>query len=224
MVVEGINAISAAMEFKAIYGIELPIISTVNDVVNSGSGKTLRELMSRIKRSELTKSILDINFEMAIISNGRSTGMKRVITYGTFELLHYGHINLLKRAKALGDYLIVAISTDEFNWNEKHKKTYFTYEQRKQLLEALRYVDLVIPEENWQQKKTDMHEYHIDTFVMGDDWKGKFDFLRDEGVEVVYLPRTPEISTSQIKKDLYDANDTQDTKISHDEINTKPEK
>lgn len=224
MVVEGINAIPAAMKLQSRYGVELPIISAVNDVVNNGADprETVRKLMSRDKRSELSQSILDINFEKAIINNGRSTGMKRVITYGTFDLLHYGHINLLKRAKALGDYLIVAISTDEFNWNEKHKKTYFTYEQRKQLLEALRYVDLVIPEDNWQQKKTDMHEYHIDTFVMGDDWKGKFDFLKDEGVEVVYLPRTPEISTSQIKKDLYDANDTQDTKTSHDDIDTNP--
>ncbi|MDY4760942.1 glycerol-3-phosphate cytidylyltransferase [Streptococcus thoraltensis] len=128
--------------------------------------------------------------------------MKRVITYGTFDLLHYGHINLLKRAKSLGDYLIVVISTDEFNWVEKQKKCYFSYEQRKSLVEAIRYVDLVIPETNWEQKKTDMHEYHIDTFVMGNDWKGKFDFLRDEGVEVVYLDRTPEISTSQIKYDL----------------------
>lgn len=128
--------------------------------------------------------------------------MKRVITYGTFDLLHYGHINLLRRAKALGDYLVVALSTDEFNWNSKHKRCYFDYEKRKQLLEAIRYVDLVIPEENWNQKRTDVHEYHIDTFVMGDDWKGKFDFLKDEGVEVVYLPRTPEISTTQIKEDL----------------------
>ena len=110
--------------------------------------------------------------------------MKRVITYGTFDLLHYGHINLLRRAKALGDYLIVVLSTDEFNWEQKQKKCYFTYEQRKQLLEAIRYVDLVIPEENWEQKRTDVHEYHIDTFVMGDDWKGKFDFLKEEGVEV----------------------------------------
>ena len=132
--------------------------------------------------------------------------MKRVITYGTFDLLHYGHINLLKRAKAIGDYLIVAVSTDEFNLREKKKKSYFTYEQRKALVEAIRYVDLVIPEESWEQKQTDMHEYHIDTFVMGDDWKGKFDFLKED-VEVVYLPRTPEISSSQIKKDLYDVND-----------------
>ena len=127
--------------------------------------------------------------------------MKRVITYGTFDLLHYGHINLLRRAKALGDYLIVVLSTDEFNWREKQKKCYFTYEVRKQLLEAIRYVDLVIPEENWEQKLSDVREYHIDTFVMGDDWAGKFDFLKPY-CEVVYLPRTPEISTTQIKRDL----------------------
>ena len=128
--------------------------------------------------------------------------MKRVITYGTFDLLHYGHINLLRRAKALGDYLIVALSTDEFNSVQKHKKCYFSYEERKLLLEAIRYVDLVIPEENWEQKRTDARLYHVDTFVMGDDWVGKFDFLKEEGVEVVYLPRTPEISTTQIKSDL----------------------
>ena len=129
--------------------------------------------------------------------------MRRVITYGTFDLLHYGHINLLQRAKQLGDYLIVALSTDEFNLDQKQMKCYFTYEQRKELLEAIRYVDLVIPEINWDQKVSDMHEYHVDVFVMGDDWKGKFDYLADEGVEVVYLPRTPEISTSQIKHDLH---------------------
>lgn len=128
--------------------------------------------------------------------------MKRVITYGTFDMLHYGHINLLRRAKEQGDYLIVALSTDEFNWREKQKKCYFSYEKRKMLLEAIRYVDLVIPEESWEQKKTDIHEYHVDTFVIGDDWKGKFDFLKDEGAEVVYLERTPEISTTQIKHDL----------------------
>lgn len=128
--------------------------------------------------------------------------MKRVITYGTFDLLHYGHINLLERAKAQGDYLVVALSTDEFNWNMKQKKCYFTFEERKKMLEALRAVDLVIPEENWEQKVSDVKLYQIDTFVMGNDWEGKFDFLKDEGVEVVYLPRTPEISTTQIKNDL----------------------
>lgn len=128
--------------------------------------------------------------------------MKRVITYGTFDLLHYGHINLLRRARELGDYLIVALSSDEFNLEEKNKVCYFPYEMRKTLLESVRYVDLVIPENTWDQKRTDMHEYHIDTFVMGDDWVGKFDFLKEENVEVVYLPRTPEISSTQIKRDL----------------------
>ena len=127
--------------------------------------------------------------------------MKRVITYGTYDLLHYGHINLLKRARELGDYLIVVLSTDEFNWNMKGKKCYFTYEQRKKLLESIRYVDLVIPEESWEQKVEDVKLYHVDTFVMGDDWEGKFDFLK-EYCEVVYLSRTPEISTTQIKKEL----------------------
>lgn len=127
--------------------------------------------------------------------------MRKVITYGTFDLLHYGHIQLLRRAKALGDYLIVALSTDEFNLNQKNKVCYFSYEQRKLLLESIRFVDLVIPEENWGQKISDVKEFKVDTFVMGDDWKGKFDFLKDY-CEVVYLPRTPEISTTQIKKDL----------------------
>ena len=127
--------------------------------------------------------------------------MKRVITYGTFDLLHYGHINLLRRARELGDYLVVALSTDEFNWRQKGKVCYFEYEQRKLLLEAIRYVDEVIPEENWEQKIEDVKMYHIDTFVIGDDWEGKFDFLK-EYCDVVYLPRTPEISTTQIKQEL----------------------
>ncbi|GFO86245.1 glycerol-3-phosphate cytidylyltransferase [Anaerostipes butyraticus] len=127
--------------------------------------------------------------------------MKKVITYGTFDLLHAGHINLLRRAKELGDYLIVVVSTDEFNWEQKHKKCYFTYEERKKLVEAVRYVDLVIPEVSWDQKISDVKEYHVDTFVMGDDWKGKFDFLKDY-CEVVYLPRTEGISTTKIKEDL----------------------
>ena len=128
--------------------------------------------------------------------------MKKVITYGTFDLLHYGHINLLKRAKSLGDYLIVGLSTDEFNMNEKNKDCYFDYDKRKSLLEALRYVDLVIPEKNWEQKLSDIQNLNVDVFVIGDDWKGKFDYLKDSGVEVVYLQRTEEISTSKIKEDL----------------------
>ena len=127
--------------------------------------------------------------------------MKRVITYGTFDLLHYGHINLLRRAKQLGDYLIVALSTDDFN-RQKGKECYFSYEERKNLLEAIRYVDLVVPETCWEQKSSDIALYHIDTFVMGDDWKGKFDELSPL-CEVVYLPRTEEISTTKIKEDLH---------------------
>lgn len=128
--------------------------------------------------------------------------MKRVLTYGTFDLLHYGHINLLKRAKALGDYLIVALSTDEFN-ESKGKKAYHDYETRKKMLEAIRYVDLVIPENSWEQKINDIKEYHIDVTVMGGDWAGseKFEYLQDY-CELVYLPRTEGISTSKIKKEL----------------------
>lgn len=126
--------------------------------------------------------------------------MKKVITYGTFDLLHYGHINLLKRAKELGDYLIVGLSTNEFN-EIKGKKCYFSYEERKKLLESIRYVDLVIPEKSWEQKIEDIKEFKVDIFVIGDDWKGKFDYLK-EYCEVIYLPRTPEISTTKIKNDL----------------------
>lgn len=127
--------------------------------------------------------------------------MKRVITYGTFDLLHYGHVNLLKRAKSLGEYLIVAISTDDFNECSKQKECYFDYEKRKSLVEAIRYVDLVIPENTWEQKIEDIKRFHVDTFVIGDDWQGKFDFLKDY-CEVIYLARTPEISTTKIKIDL----------------------
>ncbi len=128
--------------------------------------------------------------------------MKRIITYGTFDLLHYGHIRLLKRAKALGDYLIVAVSTDEFN-EIKGKKAYHNYETRKQMLEAIRYVDLVIPEENWEQKISDVQNYFVDVVVMGSDWAGsdRFDYLKDY-CEVVYLDRTEGVSTTKIKKDL----------------------
>lgn len=128
--------------------------------------------------------------------------MKRVLTYGTYDLLHYGHIRLLKRAKSLGDYLIVAISTDKFN-EIKGKTAYHDYETRKEMLEAVRYVDLVIPEETWEQKIDDVLTYNVDTVVMGSDWKGneKFEALRDY-CEVLYLDRTEGVSTSKIKKEL----------------------
>lgn len=127
--------------------------------------------------------------------------MKKVITYGTFDLLHYGHIRLLERAKKLGDYLIVGVSTDEFNEFSKHKEAYNTYEERKYILEAIKYVDEVIPEKDWNQKIDDVKKYGIDIFVMGDDWEGQFDFLKPY-CDVVYLPRTPGISTTKIKTDL----------------------
>lgn len=127
--------------------------------------------------------------------------MKRVITYGTYDLLHYGHIELLRRAREMGDYLIVALSTDEFN-QIKNKKSYYDYEQRKMMLESIRYVDLVIPENNWKQKNQDVTKYEVDTFVMGYDWEGEFDFLKNK-CEVIYLKRTEGISTTQIKQELY---------------------
>jgi len=126
--------------------------------------------------------------------------VRKVITYGTFDLLHYGHINLLKRAREQGEYLIVALSTSEFN-EKKGKKSYFAYEERKKLVESIRYVDLVIPEIEWDQKIQDVEEFGVAVFVMGDDWKGRFDFLKAY-CEVVYLERTPEISTTKIKQEL----------------------
>ena len=128
--------------------------------------------------------------------------MKRVLTYGTFDLLHFGHIEILRRAKKLGDYLIVAVSTDEFN-EIKGKKAYHNYESRKKMLEAIRYVDLIIPENDWKQKRNDVIDYKVDVVVMGSDWENNenFECLRDI-CEVVYLPRTEGISTTKIKKNL----------------------
>ncbi|MDA3955995.1 glycerol-3-phosphate cytidylyltransferase [Oceanispirochaeta sp.] len=126
--------------------------------------------------------------------------MKRVLTYGTYDLLHWGHVHLLKRARELGDYLIVGLSDDHFN-KVKHKESYNPYEARKLVLESIRFVDLVIPETCWEQKKDDVIKYNVDVFVIGDDWQGEFDFLKDY-CEVIYLQRTDGISTSQIKNDL----------------------
>ena len=123
--------------------------------------------------------------------------MRRVITYGTFDTLHYGHIRLLRRARELGDFLIVAISTDDFN-ALKGKKAKFSFEDRKRDLEAIRYVDLVIPEHNWEQKVTDVQEHNVDIFTIGDDWEGKFDFLKSQ-CEVYYMTRTPDISSTVIR-------------------------
>lgn len=128
--------------------------------------------------------------------------MKIVLTYGTFDLLHQGHIRLLKRAKEFGDYLIVAVSTDDFN-SVKGKKSYHSYEVRKEILESVKYVDKVIPEETWEQKIDDVKNYNVDTVVMGSDWENspQFEILRDY-CDVVYLSRTKDISTTKIKNDL----------------------
>lgn len=123
--------------------------------------------------------------------------LKIIITYGTFDLLHVGHVRLLKRAKSLGDVLIVGLSTDEFN-AVKHKSSFLPYEQRKEILESIRYVDKVIPENNWDQKRLDVRKYKVDVFTIGDDWLGEFDFLK-EYCEVIYLSRTEDISTSLLK-------------------------
>ena len=123
-----------------------------------------------------------------------------VLTYGTFDLLHKGHINLIKRAKSLGDNLIVGLSTDEFN-REKHKKSYFTFSQRKELLSTIDDIDLIIPESSWDQKIKDIQQYQIDILVMGSDWTGKFDYLKDY-CDVIYLPRTEYISTTDIKEEI----------------------
>ncbi len=126
--------------------------------------------------------------------------MKKIITYGTYDLLHWGHINLLKRAKGLGDHLTVGLSTDEFN-SRKHKSSYHSFDERRLILGSIRYVDQIIPESSWEQKVDDIKKLNIDTFVIGDDWKGEFDFLQ-EYCEVVYLSRTEGVSTTKIKKDL----------------------
>lgn len=206
MVVEGLNALDAAYLLGVNHHCELPIINAVYRVVhfNLSPKEAVAQLYNRENKAELPFSTLELLHQNTDLNNQRSVKMRRVITYGTFDLLHYGHINLLKRAKALGDYLIVALSTDEFAALQKKKPCYFSYQQRKALLEAMRYVDLVIPETCWDQKSDDCRQYHVDTFVIGEDWKGHFDFLKDEGVEVVYLPRTPEISTTRIKEDLHD--------------------
>ena len=124
--------------------------------------------------------------------------MIKVITYGTFDLFHFGHLEILRRAKALGDYLVVAVSADEFNWREKRKRCVYPYAHRAAIVAATRYVDEVIPETCWEQKERDVQERGIQVFVMGDDWAGKFDHL-ERFCKVVYLPRTEGISTTDVK-------------------------
>ena len=137
-----------------------------------------------------------------LVVNQAGPQLRRVLTYGTYDLLHYGHIRLLRRAAALGDYLIVALSTDEFNAG-KGKQSFYSYEVRREMLESIRYVDLVIPEYSWEQKVDDVKKYQVDTVVMGGDWAGsdRFEYLR-EYCDLVYLDRTPGISTTQVKQHL----------------------
>lgn len=182
----------------------------VKSVVLEGL-KTLEFLNDKLdSKIVVTLPILNTLFEYFIFKNRDNLtidfpsllnrDVKTVLTYGTFDLFHYGHFEILKRAKSFGDRLIVGLSSDEFNL-QKGKVCEFTYEKRKKYLESLEYVDLVIPEHNWDQKIEDVKKYNVDYFVMGDDWKGKFDFLH-EYCEVIYLPRTEGISTTQMKQIL----------------------
>ena len=148
--------------------------------------------------SEETSAEAQVRFS----SGDEYKGLRRVLTYGTYDLLHYGHVRLLRRAAQLGDYLIVALSTDEFNAS-KGKQSFYSYGVRKEMLESVRYVDLVIPEESWEQKLDDVLKYNVDVVVMGGDWAGsdRFEYLK-EHCELVFLDRTDGISTTDVKKEL----------------------
>lgn len=178
VVLEGVNAV------KMIYKLRLKSINNRTPLLN--------KLYSFFENKEQN---IAIDFE-AIISKQ----IKVVITYGTFDLLHYGHLDILRRCKSLGDKLIVGLSSDEFN-KEKGKTCVISYDKRKVFLESLEYVDLVIPENNWNQKVEDIKNNNVDIFVMGNDWENKFDHL-NEYCEVIYLERTKGISTSKLKSIL----------------------
>lgn len=126
--------------------------------------------------------------------------MKTVLTYGTFDLFHVGHLNILRRLSELGDRLVVGVSTDEFN-AIKGKKPVVPFEQRIEIVRSIRYVDEAIPEDRWTQKREDIESYQAAVFGIGEDWKGKFDDLEDK-VDVVYLPRTTGVSTTEMKRIL----------------------
>lgn len=134
-----------------------------------------------------------------------------IITYGTFDLFHRGHVQLLKRLKSMGNKVVVGLSTDAFNL-VKGKKSVYDYNHRKELLEACKYVDKVFPEDTWEQKVSDIKRENANLFVMGDDWSGKFDYLK-EHVEVIYLSRTPEISTTEIKSYLREKLESRDKEL-----------
>ncbi len=161
------------------------------------------------------------------MSEGKKEKKRVVLTYGTFDMFHIGHLNILKRAKDLGDYLIVGVSTDEFN-ALKGKKAFMPYEHRKRIVEAIKYVDKVIPEKTWEQKVEDVKKYGVDVFVMGEDWKGKFDFLK-KYCEVIYLPRTPGISSTELRETAAYNQGYEDAKKEiarnlHEKLKLSPEK
>ncbi|ART63944.1 adenylyltransferase/cytidyltransferase family protein [Kushneria marisflavi] len=126
--------------------------------------------------------------------------MKTIITYGTFDMFHIGHLNLLETLASMGGRVIVGVSTDEFN-EKKGKKVLIPYEQRARIVKNIKFVDEVIPEFSWEQKRDDVVKYGVDIFAIGEDWKGEFDFLSNL-CEVKYLPRTRDISTTELKKSL----------------------
>lgn len=172
-------------------------VNTISFISNILSKEIINKLPLLKELSNYFNNNEAINIDFRSLFNQKNI---TVMTYGTFDLLHYGHIEILKRSKALGTRLIVGISSDEFN-KSKGKKSVLLYEKRKELLESIEYVNEVVPEETWEQKIYDMQKYEVDIFVMGDDWKGKFDFLKDY-CEVIYLPRTKSISTTKLKKIL----------------------
>ena len=124
--------------------------------------------------------------------------MIKVITYGTFDTFHYGHFFLLERAKSLGNHLTVAISTDEFNLKEKNKTAKLKFSDRSRIIKELSFVDAIHAENSWDQKIDDIKNLKIDVFTIGEDWKGKFDYLKSY-CEVVYLPRTKDVSSTLIR-------------------------
>jgi glycerol-3-phosphate cytidylyltransferase len=168
-------------------------------IINSSLDDSIKQRLPLFSKLEKYFSNKNENFEI-YFDDLINKKMKTVLTYGTFDMLHYGHLEILRRAKEHGDRLIVGLSTDEFN-NEKEKQSHLSYDKRKELLEALEYVDLVIPENTWEQKTQDVLKNQVDIFIMGDDWKGKFDFLKDY-CEVLYLPRTDGISSTKLKSIL----------------------
>ncbi len=126
--------------------------------------------------------------------------MKRVLTYGTFDVLHYAHIEFLRKAKSYGDYLIVGVSNDDFNENVKHKKAYYPYKIRKKMIDAIKYVDKTIEQKSFEQKKEDILKYNIDVLISSEEYRGKYDYLK-EYCKVVYLKKGKNISSTKVRNE-----------------------